>query len=405
MKPLRDCHGPGPMPRAFFWRFTPSALSFLVMAAPLWGQMPPKQVEVAEVVRREVAPTLRLVGTVRPRLRTIVAAEVAGQIAELPIDDGDAVEQGQVLCRLRDKPRRLARDEAVARLAQLSSVQEERQAQLAKTEFESRRMSALWEYQRCTEKEYRDSLADHQAAQGRAKQAEHAVVSQRAVCDKLADDLSRTEIRAPCAGFVTARRTQIGSWVELGGPIVEMVDLSVVRVRVSVPEGIIGFCAVGEPGQVTVEAIRKTYAGKIARLIPDADERARTFPVDIDVKNPDGELRAGMFVRAEVPAGPKGARLVVPKDAVLLRGTERTAYVVREGASGARVEAVKVEVLAELADEVAVVSTGLKPGDRVVVRGNENMFGPSPVVVTKVHARAAAPVTTEAATTQPATSG
>lgn len=378
---------------------------FLMMTGPLWGQMPPTQVEVAEVVRREIAPTQRLVGTVRPRLRTIVAAEVAGQVAELPIDDGDAVEQGQVLCKLRNEPRRLARDEAVARLAQLSSVQEERKAQLAKTEFESRRMSALWEDQRCTEKEYRDSLADHQAAQGRARQAEHAVVAQRAVCDRLADDLSRTEIRAPCAGFITMRRTQIGSWVELGGPIVEMVDLSIVRVRVSVPEGIIGYCAVGEPGQVTVEAIRKTYAGKIARLIPDADERARTFPVDIDVKNPDGELRAGMFVRAEVPAGPKGARLVVPKDAVLLRGVERTAYVVREGASGARAEAVKVEVLAEVADEVAVASEGLTEGDKVVVRGNENMFGPSPVVITKVHARAAEPKTPGDATSQPATSG
>jgi RND family efflux transporter MFP subunit len=361
--------------------------------------MPPTQVEVAEVVRRDVAPTQRLVGSVRPRLRTVVAAEVAGQVAELPIDDGDAVEKEQVLCRLRDEPRRLARDEARARLAELESVKEERTAQLAKTEFESGRMTTLWKDQRCTEKEYRDALADHQAAEGRAKQAEHAVASQRAVCDRLADDLARTEIRAPCDGFVTERQTQIGSWVELGGPIVEMVDLSVARVRVSVPEGIIGFCTVGEPGRVTVEAIHKSYPGKIARVIPDADERARTFPVDIDVPNPEGELRAGMFVRAEVPAGPRGARLIVPKDAVVLRGTERTAYVVREGTGGARAEAIQVEVLAELADELAVKSAGLAEGDKVVVRGNENMFGPSPVVVTKVHARAGG------ATTQPATSG
>ena len=151
MKPHRKWHGPGPWPRAFFWRWTSrlgaatSLVPFLMMTDPSAGQMPPTQVEVAEVVRREVAPTLRLVGTVRPRLRTIVAAEVAGQVAELPIDDGDAVEQGQLLCKLRNEPRRLARDEAVARSAELSSVLEERQAQLAKTEFESRRMSALWE--------------------------------------------------------------------------------------------------------------------------------------------------------------------------------------------------------------------------------------------------------------------
>lgn len=368
--------------------------------------MPPTQVEVAEVVQREVAPTIRLVGTVRPRLRTIVAAEVAGQVAEMPVDDGEAVKKDQLLCKLRDVPRRLARDEAVARLAQLTSVMAERKAELSKTEFEDRRMSSLWEDHRCTEKEYRDARADHQAAEGRARQAEHAVVSQRAVCDKLADDLSRMEIRAPCDGFITARQTQIGSWVELGGPIVEMVDLSVVRVRVPVPESVIGFCIIGEPAQVAVEAIGKSFSGRVARLIPDADERARTFPVDIDVENPDGDLRAGMFVRAEVPAGPKGLQLVLPKDAVILRGAARSTFVIREAVPVARAEPVMVEMVAELADELAVKSVGLSPGDKVVVRGNENMPGPGPVVVTKVHARAAAAVNAPSpATSQPSTNG
>ncbi len=358
------------------------------------------------MVQREVAPTIRLVGTVRPRLRTIVAAEVAGQVAEMPIDDGDAVKKDQILCKLRDMPRRLARDEAVAKLQQLSDVMAERKAELAKTEFEDRRMSALWDDHRCSEKEYRDSRADHQAAESRAKQAEHAVVSQKAVCDKLADDLARTEIRAPCDGFITARHTQMGSWVELGGPIVEMVDLSVVRVRVSVPESIVGYCKTGEPAQVSVEAIGKTFSGNVARVIPDADERARTFPVDIDVENPDGELRAGMFVRAEVPAGPRGLRLVVPKDAVILRGETKWTFVVRDAAPMARAEPLEVETVVELADEMAVQSANLSPGDKVIVRGNENMSGPGPVIVTKVHASEAAAVKAPSSlTSQPATNG
>lgn len=358
------------------------------------------------MVQRELAPTIRLVGTVRPRLRTIVAAEVAGQVAEMPIDDGDAVKKDQLLCKLRDMPRRLARDEAVAKWEQLSDVMAERKAELAKTEFEDRRMSALWDDHRCSEKEFRDSQADHQAAESRAKQAEHAVVSQKAVCDKLVDDLARTEIRAPCGGFITARHTQIGSWVELGGPIVEMVDLSVARVRVSVPESVIGFCKIGEPARVLVEAIDKTFSGTVARVIPDADERARTFPVDIDVQNPGGELRAGMFVRAEVPAGPRGLRMVVPKDAVILRGETKWTFVVRDAAPIARAEPLEVETISELADELAVKSAKLSPGDQVIVRGNENMSGPGPVIVTKVHASEAAAVKAPSPlASQPATNG
>ncbi len=345
----------------------------------------PTQVQVAQVRSLEVSPTVRLVGTVRPRLRTLVAAEVDGLVEQLPIDDGDEVTQGQLLCKLRDTARRLALESAKARQEELAQVVEERQAELDKSSFEERRMTPLWEQGRSTEKEYQDAKADHRAAKGRAMQAEHALEAQRAAVEALADDLARMEIRAPCIGYVVKRLTEVGSWVDQGGPVVELVDLSSIRVRVDVPESMIDHCTVGQSAAVTVEALDRTYTGTIARTIPDADERARTFPLDVDVVNSGKELRSGMFVRAAIPSGPRGLRLVLPKDAVVVRGSGAMVFVVRETDEGPAAAPMEVKVVSELAgdfaDHVAVEAKRLVAGDRVVVRGNEFMFGPGPVTV------------------------
>lgn len=340
----------------------------------------PSRVEVALVEQREVAPTMKLVGTVRPRIRTTVAAQVSGLVAAIPIDEGDRVATGQLLCKLRAEQRRLAHEEAVARQAELKAVLAERNAELGKAEYEAERTARLWEERRCSDKERRDAQADHAAAKGRVAQARHAESAQDAVVRALADDLAQTQIRAPCDGFIVAKETEVGSWVSEGGGIVTLIDLSTVRVRVLVPESMIEFCRVGTTVQISVEALKEDFAGKISRLIPDGDARARTFPVEIDIPNPKSRLKAGMFVRAAMPSGPRSTRLVIPKDAVVLRGPMAMVHVVRDSDEGQMAMPVPVRIVSEVVDHVAVEAEGLSAGDQVIVRGNEFMFGPGPVI-------------------------
>lgn len=348
---------------------------------------------------------MRLVGTIHPRLRTVIAAEVAGLVADLPVEMGDAIEKGQLLCKLRDVTRVAAHAEAMARLAELKAALDEANAMLAKAEFENRRMTSLWEGNRSSEKEYTDARSDFRAAQGRANQAEFAVKGQQAVVDVLADNLAQTEIRAPFDGVIVTKRTEVGAWVEQGGEIVEVLDLSVARARVNVPEAIIQYCTVGSDALVTVDALTKDYSAKVTRVIPDADERARTFPVEIDIENTERTLRAGMFVSVAVPAGDSGERLVIPKDAVVVRGTSRMIFVIREGEQGPMAMPLAVSIISEVKDRVAIETAGLNAGDRVVIRGNEYMFAPGPVMIVPDSAEdtsggppkasAAAPATTQ----------
>lgn len=340
----------------------------------------PSRVEALPVVEREVAPTIPLVGTVRPQLRATVASEVAGRVARLPVDEGAFVSEGDLLCKLRDAPRRFEHEEAAARLSELKAALATAEAELKKAEFEKQRIDGLWKLQRSTDKEYNDTLQDYLAAKGRKERARFAAASQAAVVKRLADALACTEILAPFDGYVVAKHTEVGAWISEGGDVMDMLDLSTVRIRVGVPEASIDFCAVGASAFVTVDALGREFRGHISRVIPDADAQARTFPVDIDIPNPAGHLKAGMFVRAHVPSGPAAKRLLVPKDAVLMRGPMSIVYVVRSAESGQTAEVLPVKIVAEVMDHVAVEARGLSAGDLVIVRGNEYLRGPGPVI-------------------------
>lgn len=379
----------------------------------------PTPVVVAPVTSQELPPTLRLVGTVRPERTAVVATEVSGIVATFEAEEGQFLKPGDVICRLDPVVARLRVEEAQAtlagreatldelergerpeELARLQALVQAEEAVAAKWDFERRRMQALFEREQCNEKEKVDADMDHASALGRLAQARaqyekarngpraeerararQAVLAAKATLARLQRDLDKTQIRAPFAGAIVAKRTDVGAWVDAGGAVCEFIGMDMVKARVDVPEGAVGFARVGEPATVEVEALRRTFSAPITRVIPQANAAARTFPVEIDLLNTEHAVLPGMFVWAHVPSGPREARLLVPKDAIVSQGLARQLYVVRAGEGGAQL-AVPMPVTTglELADRVEVQAAGLQAGDLVVTRGNERLFGPTPII-------------------------
>lgn len=377
------------------------------------------QVAVSAVVEREVPPALRLVGTIRADMTAVVAAEVSGLIVGFEAEEGQFLKAGQVICRLDPTVARLRLEEAQATLAglrehlaelesgerpeeirRLEALVAQAEAVLAKQEFERNRVTGLFERGQSSDKEKHDVEMDYQAAaaslaQARAQldrarngerpeviaRARQAVAAQAATVARLQRDLDKTEIRAPFAGAVVAKRTEIGEWIGEGGAVCDLLAMDTVRIRADVPERAIVFATVDAPATVEVEAIRTTQAATITRRIPLASPAARTFPVEIDVPNADHGLLPGMFVWVYVPAGPVAPRLMASKDAVVARGTSKQVFVVRPGpAGGTMAVPLAVETGLEIAGEIELIAPELRAGDQVVTRGNERLFGPTPVV-------------------------
>lgn len=329
--------------------------------------MGPSPVGFTEAREHGIGRSLRLTGSVETRRVSIVASEVAGLVTALLAREGDSVRRGQPLARLRRTNleqqlagRQASLREAEARL-KLALRTLERSEELFASEVISRQLLD-------------DATSEKAAWQGR-------VESLQAEIAQVEDDLSRSVVSAPFSGVVVEEHTQTGQWVSVGGPVVELMDLDVLEVVLQVPEQNFAGLKKGSSTRVRFPALEGLeLEGKIHSLIPRADPETRTFPVKVRVANEGHRVGVGMMAEVELPVGERTRALIVPKDAVVQKGSGRFVY--RIG-TGETVEEVPVTV-GKAAGAWLEIRGGVKAGDRIVTRGNERLFPgmavkPSPV--------------------------
>ena len=184
-------------------------------------------------------------------------------------------------------------------------------------------------------------------------------------------------ISAPFDGVVTDRLVHPGALVGPGPDPALLViqQVSRLRVVVPVPEENTGGIARGAKVDFKVAAYpRRTYSGTIARIAHALDEKTRTMPVELDVFNPGGTLAPGMYPSVKWPVRSVRPELFVPKTSVVTT-TERT-FVIRD--RGGRAEWVDVKKGGTDGDMVEVIGD-LKPGERVVRRGTDELRDGSPI--------------------------
>ncbi|MBU0717487.1 MAG: efflux RND transporter periplasmic adaptor subunit, partial [Planctomycetes bacterium] len=213
--------------------------------------------------------------------------------------------------------------------------------------------------------------------------AAYEVAEQQAVVDRLESDLRKTSVVAPFAGYVTAREVESGEWLANGDVVVEIIDLSSVLVRVDVPEFGLAYVAQGDAARVKIDALQRTFDGRIKHIIRQADAAARTFPIEIELDNRESLLAGGMFARAVVAGGPKGPAVAVPKDAIVEQGGVAHVAMIVPGQQGGVAGVLSgVTVGADVGDWITIISGNVLPGMQVITRGNEHIQPfPTPVQI------------------------
>lgn len=395
-----------------------AAVAVLFCANDSFAQ-PVFTVVAGEASEAEVNESVKLVGTVTAARTSRVSTEIAGLVAAMPARQGDRLSAGQTICELdhaalehRLEEERATLDALKARheellagtraedITRLKAVLDEAIAEFEQWEFERQRVRKLYENTQSNEKEFRDTEAAFTRAQRRKVAAEadyekalsgprkeeiaragYDAAAQAAVVARLETELAKTYIRAPFDGFVTERVVELGEWVSVGDTIVELAELSRVLVRVDLPERAYPFVEVGARIRVQIDALRRSFEGVVRHIIPRADMQARTVPIDIELENDAGLLAAGMFARAIVPAGPTRQEVVVPKDAIVERDNVNYIAKLMPGRDG-KPSAVLVPVTlgVDVGASIAITSRNVAPGDKIVIRGNENL-APFPMTV------------------------
>ena len=404
--------------------FTASVLAMvmgtLLASAGQPGQGP-TPVLVGQVVEQRISTTIEVVGTVEPRLTTTLSTEIAGLTQQFDLREGDFVQQGKtVVAQLKAVDLELNLAEAEAELAGAMEVHRKLKRGLRPEELDEKR-TEVEEKKTWVEKYAKDmeraktlhtremvSLSEYNLAEAtylsaraqlaRAVQAlrvaelgsrqediaaaEADVHRLQAKVKRQREDVQRATIRSPVSGFITQRYIEVGQWIERGGRVADLVDLGAVLVRVPIHEKDIGRLRVGDQALVVLDALPgRTFTGRVKHIIPQADVASRTFPTKIEVPNtPDTALKAGMFARVTLHSGTPQPSVFVPKDAVVRRAIGQVVFTVHDGK--ARLVPIKTGRVSD--GLIEVTESRLKPGDMVVVTGNELLQDQAAVAIKEI---------------------
>jgi len=319
------------------------------------GGPPPALVEVATVVERMVVTLVTLVGTAEPWSETVVAAEETGLVRKMLVDEGDKVEQNQILCVQDASQLRLKLEAARAIVAEAVANQ-------TRAEREWGRLKRLYDINSVSKKAYEDAQFEAEAAVKRVARLQVELYT-------LLDQVKKKVVYAPVSGVVVKRHTLVGQWLGQGDPVVTLTVMNPIRVMVPVPERYVSRINKGDSAEVIFDALPgRTFKGVIDAIIPKADRAARTFPVRIEVPNPKAIIKAGMLGRTTLAVGNPHKAILIPKDALVLSGAGQSVYVIND--KSAHLIQVKT---GPSHGSLIEVKGNLKAGQRVAVRGNERL--------------------------------
>jgi Cu(I)/Ag(I) efflux system membrane fusion protein len=308
------------------------------------------QVQVSPVERRPVEVTRRLMGKITYDERRVayITSWVSGRLDRLYVDfTGTVVDKGQPMVYLYSPELLAAQSELIHAVRAAGD--------LRKSGLESLRSTAAQTIQSAKEKLRLWGLTDAQIQEilRRGTPSDHMT------------------ILAPMSGTVVHKDGFEGMYVKTGTRIYTIADLSSLWVKLDAYESDLPWIRMGDRvGFETESYPGEEFAGTVSFIDPFLDEKTRTIKVRVDVPNPDGRLRPGMFVRAVLHATLDGEEppLVIPATAPLLTGKRAVVYVADPEKPGTY-EGREV-VLGPRADRFYVVRHGLKEGEMVVTHGN-----------------------------------
>jgi RND family efflux transporter MFP subunit len=371
-------------------------------------------------------PEFTLVGTVTAIRRSVVGSPVDGRVTEINVEAGDLVASDNVEAGLSSaKPivqlstetvgveiaaatadlTRLEHEldelRAGSRPEEISRAKAHWEAAKAANELAEARLKRAEDLSRSNavsadELETAKSVAQTAKQSLIAGQADYELVNAGPRRQQISQSVAKVEqqkqeiarlnilrsyhaVHAPFAGFVVQKHTEVGQWLSRGDPVAEIVSLDPIDVVVHVPESLVNELKTGDTVPLHVAALPdglETLEGTIHGIGPSADQRARTFPVRVRLRNPERDggylLRDGMQARATISGTPRST-LIVPKDALVLGGQTPVVMVASTAGDGQTI-ASKVDVETGIARESTVEVRGdIQAGLHVIVDGNERV--------------------------------
>jgi membrane fusion protein, multidrug efflux system len=306
-----------------------------------------------EIARTMTLPTFRVLALQEATLY----AKVSGYLKTLTVDKGDAVQEGQLLAEI----------EVPELLADMAQFQAE--SNVSKTNYE--RLAAA--------RQKAPDLVVPQVVDDLRGQWEVA----QAKLQRVQTLLQYSRIMAPFSGRITARFVDPGAFIPAAtagstpksAAMLTLMDYARVRVQVYVPEPETPFIRNGVPAKVTLEELPgRTFTGSVTRFAYALDESTKTMLTEIEIPNPEGELRPGAYATVQLEVERKQNALLVPVPALLVEKAGASVFTVADA------KAKKLPVQTGFNDGLNVeITSGLAQDQPVIVIGKQTLSDGQPV--------------------------
>lgn len=345
---------------------------------------------VANVQRGSISRTLSLAGQFQAYQVVDIHPKVSGFIRTINVDIGDKVHRGQTLAVLEipELQAQLQGSESAVAQSNDEITRAQHEFAAAKSEYsavhaDDTRLQGAAKGQPglIAQQELDDAQAKDLAAGARVDAAQAALSAAKNGADVSKADYRRfnalqayTNVVSPLDGVVIWRYADTGALIQAGTtsdvqslPIVKVAESGILRLRMPVPENAVKYVHEGDLMQIRVDAIARSFTGKVVRFTRNLSLETRTMETEVDVENKDLSIVPGMYANTELQLAHVQDVLTVPAGAIVQRGHPRVVYVLDSG-NHVRIRPVQVGLEGST---LAEITSGLAQGDRVIVSAQE----------------------------------
>jgi len=345
-------------------RLVLAALAFMSALAHAAGP----SVVAGQSTRQSVIEEVRVSGSVISSQSSRLSPQVSGRVARMMVDVGSRVAPGDVILELDAALVRIEGEAARAAAAQAREILADAQ----RREADGRR---LVRSRTITETSYEalQSEVRANAASLRLREAEQRAADER---------LKQHVLRAPFAGVISHKLTEIGEWITPGTPAVALVADQALSVDLQVPQHYFPKLDMNTPVRLDLPGLDGQVDARIKAIVPVSDADARSFRLRVVPGGNALPLTPGMSATATLRFGVGREGVVISRDALLRHPDGRiTVWVLQAGDGDAATVAERVVRTGLSFDGLIEIREGLEAGERVVVEGNEALRNAQAVTV------------------------
>lgn len=331
-------------------------------------------VTVAEAMREDIIAKTTITGKVTPVTEVVVVPKTLGKVTQVAVDIGSSVKKGSLLAKLDTVDLEISLSSALNGMqsAKLTHNQAILNYNNAKSNYD--RMKTLYNDGAISQQQLEQAQLTYNLANDSLNAPIEAIAQNQ--IDNIRNQISNATITSPIAGEVATRSIDPGEMATPSQPILSIVNIDTVFVEGTVAEDDVALVKEGQKVTVKIDAAGGAFEGIVKLLSPVANSQTKGYPVKIEIKNTNHKMKPGMFAEIQLVTKDQKDAIVIPKDVLVTRGSDKIIYIVNNGIAEERTVTTGIE-----SDDKIEIVKGLNAGEKFVVEGQPSLFNKAKVTV------------------------